>query len=185
MLEGCAPSPGLATRLLALVLLALLGFPATAARPEDGYDLWLRYQPVEAQWQGRYAGSATALVGDAPSPTLRVARDELRRGIEGLLSTSLPNRSGVDGDGTIVFGTPKSSAVVARLNLPLRRLGGDGFLIRSVSINGRRATVIAANSDIGVLYGAYRLLREMQTRQPIDRLDISEAPHLKLRLLNH
>ena len=45
--------------------------------------------------------------------------------------------------------------------------------------------MIAANSDVGVLYGAFRLLRLIQTRQPIDRLDLADAPRLERRLLNH
>ena len=41
-------------RLLALILgLALVVAPA--ARAEDGYDLWLRYKPVEASVRAAYA----------------------------------------------------------------------------------------------------------------------------------
>ncbi|MGN6375478.1 MAG: alpha-glucuronidase, partial [Sphingomonas sp.] len=46
-------------------------------------------------------------------------------------------------------------------------------------------TVIAANRDVGVLYGAFAFLRELQTGQPIDHLDIASAPKVKLRVLNH
>ena len=42
--------------------------------------------------------------------------------------------------------------MIATLGLPLDTLGTDGELIRSVQVNGRRATVIAANNDLGVLY---------------------------------
>jgi alpha-glucuronidase len=52
-------------------------------------------------------------------------------------------------------------------------------------VNGRPATVIAANRDIGVLYGAFRFLRLIQTRQPVERLDIADAPKVKARVLNH
>jgi alpha-glucuronidase len=41
--------------------------------------------------------------------------------------------------------------MIATLGLPLDTLGTDGYLIRSVQVNGHRATVIAAN-DLGVLY---------------------------------
>jgi alpha-glucuronidase len=171
--------------LLALLLLSFAGPAPAAAQGEDGYDLWLRYRPLEQSWQSRYARSATALVGETPSPGLRIARDELQRGLKGLLGTAVPTRKIVDTDGAIVFGTPESSPVVAGLKLPLRRLGGEGYLIRSVRLSGRPAILVAANSDIGVLYGAFELLRRIQTRQPIDRIDISHAPKVKLRLLNH
>ena len=36
-----------------------------------------------------------------------------------------------------------------------------------------------------MLYGAFRLLRLIQTRQPIDRLDLGDAPSVERRVLNH
>jgi alpha-glucuronidase len=48
-----------------------------------------------------------------------------------------------------------------------------------------RVTTISANSGAGALYGAFALLRLMQTRQPIDQLNVTSAPKLPLRILNH
>ena len=67
----------------------------------------------------------------------------------------------------------------------LRTIGGEGYLIRSVRARGRRATVIAANTDIGVLHGAFHFLRLLQTQQRIDALTITERPRIQLRMLNH
>lgn len=161
------------------------GTARTAGQEEDGYELWLRYRPVEPAWRARYAAAATMLVEGAPSPTLDAARDELRRGLEGLLGRSVPVGRSVAGDGAVLFGTPASSPDIAALGLDLAALGDEGYLIRSVRRHGHNAIVIAARRDIGVLYGAFALLRRLQTRQPIERLDIAEAPKLKLRLLNH
>lgn len=58
-------------------------------------------------------------------------------------------------------------------------------MLRSVGVNGHKASFIAANSDIGVLYGAFAFLRRMQTAQPIDNLDVTDAPRLMVRGLNH
>jgi alpha-glucuronidase len=52
-------------------------------------------------------------------------------------------------------------------------------------MRGMKVTTISANSDVGVLYGTFALLRMMQTRQPIDRLDVRSTPKLSLRVLNH
>jgi alpha-glucuronidase len=163
----------------ALVLAALC--LATAAKAETGYDLWLRYKPVEAQYQGRYAVSA--LVSGTSSPTLDVARNELTRGLAAMLGVAPVPAVTVTGDGALVIGTPASSPVVAGLNLPLNPLGREGYLIRNVVIAGHRATVIAANSDVGVLYGAFAYLRLIQSRQPI--ADTMSAPKTKIRILNH
>ena len=36
--------------------------PRRRAHAEDGYDLWLRYRPVEAPWAMRYRGFAAEMV---------------------------------------------------------------------------------------------------------------------------
>ena len=41
------------------------------------------------------------------------------------------------------------------MNLPLSRAGDEGFVIHSVMVEGRPTTVIAANRDVGALYGAF------------------------------
>jgi alpha-glucuronidase len=168
---------------LFLMLLSML--VAGPARAEDGYDLWLRYQAVEADARTRYAAAATELVGAAPSPTLAAARNELQRGLQGLLARPLPTGPEPTRSGAILIGTPASSPQIRQLGLPLSKLGPEGYLIRSVRVNGRPATVIAAGRDIGVLYGAFRFLRLIQTRQPLGGLDIADSPKVKARVLNH
>ena len=169
--------------LLLALALSVVG-AASAARAETGYDLWLRYRPVEASWQARYAQAATVLVDGAHSPTLDTAEAELDRGLGGLLRAA-PRHDGAVQDGAIVFGTPKSSAVIARLALPLSAAGAEGYLIRSVVVDRHPVTVIAANSEVGVLYGVFRYLALLQTRQPVEHLDLTSAPALQLRVLDH
>ncbi len=173
------------TILWAGALLAVCFAMPAAASPlpnEDGYDLWLRYRPLGAA-AAPYSPRARAIVG-GDSPTLHAAEDELQRGLTGLLGHPV-DRTPKIADGDIVLGTPQASAAIRGLNLPLSSLGAEGYLIRSVTIDGHPVTVIAANSDTGVLYGAFRLLRQIQTHKPLDRLDISDAPKIKLRILNH
>ena len=61
---------------------ACLAVFAVSAHAEDGYDLWLRYRPVEAPWAARYRGFATEVVAAAGTD---VATQELERGMGGLL----------------------------------------------------------------------------------------------------
>src|SRR5580704_5814961 len=107
------------------------------------------------------------------------------RGLSGLLGAAPPTASAVDRDGAIIVGTPTSLPLIATLGLPLGTLGTDGYLIRSVQVNGHRATVIAAHSDLGVLYGTYAFLRRIQTGESLSDLDVSSSPKLGLRLLDH
>jgi alpha-glucuronidase len=167
--------------LLALLLLCGAMQPTLA---EDGYDLWLRYRPVEAASRAPYLAVARTLVGGASSPTLDVARDELVRGLSGLLGR--PQATGTAArEGALLYGTPASSPLIAALKLDLTAAGDEGYVIRSETVDGAKVTVIAANSDKGVLYGAFAYLRLIQTRQPVAALAIASAPKVKIRVLNH
>jgi alpha-glucuronidase len=55
----------------------------------------------------------------------------------------------------------------------------------SIIIQSQECIVIAANTDIGVLYGVFRFLRHLQTHKPLDDLSIISAPKIKHRMLNH
>ncbi|PVM90561.1 alpha-glucuronidase family glycosyl hydrolase [Caulobacter endophyticus] len=162
-----------------LFLAAGLLLAPLIARAEDGHDLWLRYRPVEAGAAGVYRASAGTIAPVADTPALTVARAELERGLAGLLGERR------DGGGEILLGTPRSSPRIATLNLPLEAAGAEGYRIRTLIEGGRSVTVIAANTDVGVLHGVYRYLALIQTRQPIDRLDLVDAPKVRYRLLNH
>jgi alpha-glucuronidase len=145
---------------------------ASAARAEDGYDLWLRYRPLAAAQRP----AIRTIAPSADTPTLKIARAELQRGLDGLV------RGAASPDGpSILLGTPAGSPAVAALNLPLKGAGQEGYLIRTVG----KTTVVAANSDIGVLYGVFHYLRLVQTGQDVDKLDILSAPKVNHRLLNH
>jgi len=152
----------------------LLSVAPVAARAEDGYRLWLRYDPVEAAMRQRYVAHATELVVHANGPVADAARSELARGLSGLLASRIPISPNVDRDGAILLE-----------RAPEPGLGPEGFIIRSVRTNSHDVTLVSANSDLGLLYGAFAMLRRIQTRQRLDHLDVREVPALQLRMLDH
>jgi alpha-glucuronidase len=169
---------------LLLYLLACAG----SARAETGYDLWLRYRPVEdAALRDQYRKAITELIVPQRSPTARIAGVELRRGLGGLLGLDVPAAATVRRMGGLVVGTPSSSPLIAGLGWSeaLVRQGKEGYLIRSTRVGPHAVTVIASEGDAGALYGAFHFLRLVQTGQPVSNLDIAERPRLDLRLLNH
>ncbi len=167
--------------LLALLVCSAV-LPAMTAHAEDGYDLWLRYHllPDAAQKQG----SARELVVLGATPTLQAASDELQRGLHGLLGVAPALTQAATRDGAIVLGTAQTPQIAA-LGLATQALGREGYLIRSTRVDGHQATVIVGGSDVGVLYGAFHLLRLVQTGQSLSALDLRQTPRLQLRLLNH
>jgi len=167
----------------ALMLTAVLCM--AQAHAEDGHELWLRYHPLAVQQVQQHRSHASQLIADAATPTRAAARAELLRGMQGLLGMPPPLSGTVTRDGAIIAGTPASSPLIARLGLDISRLGKEGYVIRSVTLQGHAATAIVGNDDIGVLYGSFHFLRLLQTAQPIDHLDITEVPRVKLRVLDH
>src|SRR5690606_27731931 len=100
-----------------LAALAMAPSLAVAAVPagEDGYALWLRYQPL--QQASPLQSVAAAVVRPAATGTQVAARDELLRGVEGLSGRRPASVETVARDGVLVLGTPASSPLVAALDL--------------------------------------------------------------------
>ncbi|MEV0157151.1 alpha-glucuronidase family glycosyl hydrolase [Micromonospora sp. NPDC050686] len=179
----------------------------------DGSQMWLHYVPVSnpgllRQYQ-RVARTVvvenadrdkvhrhTANLAMEPGAkeklvetSLEAARDELVRGLGGLLGRDVPVMTTADdlGDGSIVVGTRDSSTAVAH-HVPaadLAAIGDEGFVVRTVVRGRDHLTVIAGNTELGALYGTYAFLRRMQTQRPIQNLDLTESPKIKHRLLNN
>ena len=157
-----------------------VGFSLRARSAEDGYDLWLRYpRGRAAAYPASRVACRASWSAKPQSPTLEAAQRELMRGLAGLAGCA---------DSRVV-GTPtpgrrralRHAAQLAADRRPAAgagaRAGREGYVDpqRDAS-TGRPATVIAANSDVGVLYGAFHFLRLLQTRQPLDGLDIASQP---------
>jgi alpha-glucuronidase len=198
---------------------------------EDGYDLWLRYRPLDKAAREQVRAVATAIVapgaaaaapsGSAPAPgvaagsappagraaalpgaavmaagapaatPLQAAVAELQRGFGGLLGKEPPLAASVL-DGAVVLATPASMTALSGMGLKLETLGQEGYLLRSTRLQGRKVTLVAANSDTGLLYGAFALLRKAGTgmdgkggASALSALDERSAPKLQLRVLNH
>ena len=149
---------------------ALLFGAALPLRAEDGYRLWLRYDRLaDTSLRSSYTAALGSIVLATPtgtdSPTLIAACAELTAGLDGLLGFK-PRL------------TLESSAATPAL-------GDQGYAINVAGSEGHRKVVITGNRDIGVLYGAFALLRHLQTGGPLDQLNLVSVPKIQRRLLNH
>lgn len=154
---------------------------------EDGYRLWLRYDPIPASQHDECQKTYTSLLISGNSPTNEVISGELKRAFSGFLGSDLPSINAVDRDGVLVIGTPTNSQLIAGLPLAkeLTRLGEEGYCIQSTELHGHKVTIIASVGEIGTLYGTFDLLRRIQTGSPITNLSVEEKPKLQRRLLDH
>jgi alpha-glucuronidase len=134
-----------------------------------------------------YRGSLARVVVNGSSLTIAAARAELETALARMLGTAPAAAQRVTDDGTLVLGTPATSPVIAALPLAaeLRALGPDGYVVRATEVAGHRAIVVAGNRDIGVLYGTFALLREMQMHRHLRAVAMRDAPKVELRILDH
>jgi alpha-glucuronidase len=153
---------------------------------EDGYRLWLRYDKIDnATLLQQYRNSLTGIQFTASTPTLKIAKEELLNGLEGLLRKKFTEQKTVS-EKNIVVGTPSTSSIIQTfLSSGNFNLGKEGFVISSQKINQKNTILIAANSDVGVLYGVFQFLRLLQTHETIEKLSIVSFPKIQNRILNH
>ncbi|WP_295930101.1 alpha-glucuronidase family glycosyl hydrolase [uncultured Xanthomonas sp.] len=165
----------------AMVLMVCAG----SLRAEDGAALWLRYLPSQGAARADGDTRLDEVVAPARTPTQRVARDELVRGLTGLLGRAPATRAAASGDHAVVLGTPQSSPALAPFREEIASLGEEGYLLKRTRIDGHAVVLVAGRRDLGVLYGVFHLLRLLQTGASLDALAVRESPRIRLRVLDH
>jgi len=169
-----------------MLFIALASMACSAgARAEDGYDLWLRYVPLDPSLAADYRTQLGEVVAPDQTPTQRAAREELVRGLKGLLGTAPRIQNETSAGNVLAIGTPQSSALIAPFRDEVESLGEEGYLLKRTRRDGRDVLLVAARNDIGVLYGTFHLLRLLQTGTALDDLSVRESPKVRLRILNH
>ncbi len=164
-------------------IMALLA--AGALYAETGYDAWLRYVPLDAGSSRQYREATPAAVtqlGD--SAILANAKQELLRGVRGMLGRTLRVEAKVPSGGAIVMGTLADIRKAAPQFSLNGTIGAEGFWLKTQSINGVRYLIVASADDRGVLYGTFALLRKIATGESISELDEKQAPAAPVRWLN-
>lgn len=96
-----------------------------------------------------------------------------------------PKNSSALQQGTLLIAASNTDAI-KNLNLNLNQeLGKEGFIIKSLTRYGKRLTVITSQSEAGLLYGTFHLLKLIQARQSLQALNVESKPKIDLRILNH
>lgn len=182
-MKGCSAFKIVATGLV-LVWVALTSFAANA---QDGYEAWLPYKTIE---NNEVAAQFSQLFGnvaiEGQSPTMDAIRGEISLAFTSMLGYE-PLLETFSADAKVIIGTPQSSSVISSLNLDtlLEPLGEEGFYMDFHTYNGKQIFAITANTDIGLLYGVFRFLNNMQLQRKADEFARSETPKIKNRILNH
>jgi alpha-glucuronidase len=186
-------------RLRSPILFVLLCGPfAGIFRPmighaETGEVAWLRYAPVEdSEVRRRYAALPSRVVALGDSEVLCSARQELIRGVAGMLGRTLAIEAAAGNERL-----PQGDLIVlsAARNLPpalthlstvhdlarLENLPDGSYQLEIVRFGGARLLIVAGSDDRGVLYGVFALLRAIAMQQPIAGLEGLQIPYAPVR----
>jgi len=165
-----------------VLLLILIVFNSYS---EDGYDLWLRYTPVEnAVLLESYQSQVKNIVLNAETPTLKAAKNELENGLSEMLGFQPEIMETVKGKGNLIVGLPGDSDVIKNNTSvqELLEIGSEGFILRHIDND---QLIITANTNIGLLYGVFRFLQILQQELPLSGLNVVDSPKTQVRILNH
>jgi alpha-glucuronidase len=171
-------------KLFKIIILIICFSVQLLVNADDGYRAWLRYDPVkDPQLLREYSEQIHTIASEGISPSMKAAQEELREGLSSLLNKDISIQNGSMQNETVLIGTPANNKAIAALHLEssLKPLGEEGFLIRAT----KNGIVITANTDMGVLYGAFHFLKLIQTGQSLKNISVTEKPKIKHRVLNH
>jgi alpha-glucuronidase len=152
---------------------------------EDGYELWLRYKKLENPVLiEQYSSQLKNVVIVDDSPTFTALKNELKMALSGLLGNKVIFSSKLAVSGSLIIGKRSSSNLISENTTysELKNLGDEGYLIRTTN---SKNIIITGNSDAGILYGTFRLIQLIQQEKEISKLNISDSPKTKVRILNH
>ena len=133
---------------------------------ETGHDAWLRYAPVD-----RPVSLPAVVATTGESPLVVTARQELIRGVRGMLGRTLRIESLPPREGAIVLRSDET--------VPL-----DGYSLRTATISGFHCIVVSGNGR-GVLYGVFTLLRKIALGESLENFAERDEPYAPVRWVNH
>ncbi|MBW0177923.1 alpha-glucuronidase family glycosyl hydrolase [Sediminibacterium sp.] len=170
-----------------ILFLFLLICSYSQLNAETGYDLWLRYQPIQDQTLlGKYRQQISSMYVDGNSETIRMAREELTNGLSDMLQQKFSSPSAMGSAASLIAARGTSSLLAtAGIKELLAQTGEEGFIIISKNLSGKKRIIISGNTDKAILYGVFHFLRLLQTQQSISNLETVSVPKVKLRMLNH
>jgi len=151
---------------------------------ESGYEAWLRYPPIADNLRSQYKSLPEVVVTINETVVIESAKEELLRGLKGLLNIKLEPKTSLSTESSIILGTIDSIKALIPSSDLSKDLKVDGFKIKTVDINGKSNILVTAKNENGVLYGTFELLKKIALHQKIDSLDETSNPYQPIRYTN-
>ncbi|MDT0690387.1 alpha-glucuronidase family glycosyl hydrolase [Salegentibacter sp. F188] len=168
-----------------ILLVLACYFPLVSSAQTD-YNLWLQYDKIEdSDLKQSYLKSVKGIKVLGNSKTLEASREELSKAYNSFFNQELETAD--SGDGLLILANiDQLPANLSNSVKPdLENINSEGYIIKSATQDGNKTILITAKTDIGVLYGTFRLIKEMQLHNDISNLAIIDSPKIQKRVLNH
>ncbi|MBK9508911.1 MAG: alpha-glucuronidase [Cytophagaceae bacterium] len=153
-------------RFLLSLLLSLVFFGTHA---DDGYRLWLKYDPIKnPALKAGYSKKLNSVFVQKTDETIAVALAELKYATRGMLGKEILET--------------KTSASTLKLEISkLTDINPEAFEIKNI----KNQIIVRGNTSKGVLYGVFELIRKMQLGESLENINVVSSPKIQLRMLNH
>ena len=146
------------------------------------YKAWLQFNPPETKQ--RNPDLFRNIVAEGGNSTVQTAGSELAQAMESMFGYKSTVSETVPVLGPkIILGTAETSNWIRNRveDLQLDRIEGDGFVIKAIE----DAVVVAGGIPAGVVFGAFDLIRRIQSGQDPLALDVLENPQVSIRMVAH
>ncbi|RXJ02071.1 alpha-glucuronidase [Anaerobacillus alkaliphilus] len=157
-----------------------------ALKENTGYEGWLRFSKLtNANLEAEYRTFFKRLVMSEESEILGTAKEELVKGIQAILDTSLECSDQAGQASNIILATQntKIDLVTTLVGDHSSQLNEEGYILKTDKET--HSVLVYGKTDKGVLYGVFHLLRLVQTEVSLVDIEIVENPKNQLRMLNH
>ena len=161
-----------------LSLSCFTGANPNPTRAENGHEAWLRYAPLDKATAGNTSICRRYVVGRGDSLVLQSAVQELVRGIQGMLGSTLQPLPGQGGRAIVL------SAVKNLHEHPPGPLSEDGFWLKSAKLHGFDCLVVAGEATAGSSTACSRCSARSLAANTSHPSTKSQQPYAPIRWVN-
>jgi len=165
--------------------LSLITFSSFAT---DGYELWLRYKKIEnEELLKQYSNLINGITTYGDSETIKIISNEIINSLKYLLGNDIRIKGTATENNSLLIGSiqnmPKD--VLTNIVSLYGQINDEGYIIKRILLNHKHYIIITGKTDIGVLYGTFCFLKQLQLQKSIINIEIVDSPKLDIRVLNH
>ena len=172
-----------------IYLLALVWLSITVSTfANDGYKLWLDYQPIsDSKLKSQVEPLLSGVYFFGENPTYEAIRNELNLASQSMLKKAPTYTKERLQNTKLWIGTREQLSQVLSLTkqTEIKALGTDGYWRGTVELDGKSFYAIVGNQPVGTLYGLYNWLNSIQSNTFDKETELADSPKIKLRMLNH